>query len=284
MPAERRRILFLCTGNAARSQMSEALARLDYGDLLDPASAGSRPAGFVHPLAIHAIEELGVAMDDARSKSAEEFLQEPFDLVVTVCDAAAADCPTWPRARHLVNWSIEDPSFVRVKEEDRLDAFRSTRDELRRRIDSLMEALRRSHPKRSDAELLAEGSIILADILEAHGFKRQGIRDQNFGGRPAATTRFARRGRAIELRVRHGVTFAGYATSSRFLFHPDYMERLGVAERMRYPGLSKDPLDAFRRLRTDLIRFGRPFLRGDGLKKFARLAPSAKEPGPAKSA
>jgi arsenate reductase len=284
MPAERRRILFLCTGNAARSQMSEALARLDYGDLLEPVSAGSRPAGFVHPLAVHVIEELGVAMDDARSKSAEEFLQAPFDLVVTVCDAAAADCPTWPRARHLVSWSIEDPSFVRVSEEERVDAFRATRDELRRRIDSLIEALRRSHPKRADAELLSEGSGILADVMGSHGFKLQEIREQKVDGRPAATTRFARRGRALELRVRNGVTFAEYTAASRSLMHPDYMDRLGVAELMRYPGLSKDPLDAFRRLRTDLIRFGRPFLRGDGLKQFARLASKAKEPGPAKSA
>ncbi len=104
-------------------------------------------------------------MDNARSKSAEEFLEEPFDLVVTVCDSAAADCPTWPNARHLVNWSIEDPSFVRGSEEERAEAFRATRDELRRRIDSLMEALRRSHPKRADAELLTEGAALLADVM-----------------------------------------------------------------------------------------------------------------------
>jgi arsenate reductase len=284
MPSERRRILFLCTGNAARSQMAEALARLDYGDLLVPVSAGSRPAGFVHPLASHAIEELGVSMDDARSKSAEEFQNEAFDLVVTVCDSAAADCPTWPRARHLVNWSIEDPTFARVREEERDAAFRATRDELRHRIDSLMEALRRSHPKRTDTDLLSEGAGILADVMGAHSFKRQEIREQKIEGRPAATTRFSRRGRALELRVRNGVTFAEYFAGARHLPHPDYMDRLGVAEQMRYPGLSKDPLDAFRRLRTDLIRFGRPFLRGDGLKQFARLAPKAKEPGPAKSA
>jgi hypothetical protein len=183
-----------------------------------------------------------------------------------------------------VNWSIEDPTFVRVREEDREAAFRATRDELRRRIDSLMEALRRSHPRRTDADLLTEGGGILADVMGAHGFKRQEIRESKVGGRPAATTSFVRRGRAIDLRSRSGVTFAGYAAGGRYLSHPDYMERLGVAERMRYPGLSKDPLDAFRRLRTDLIRFGRPFLRGDGLKQFARLAPSVKEPGPAKSA
>ncbi len=284
MTADRRRILFLCTGNAARSQMSEALARLENGDLLEPVSAGSRPAGFVHPLAIHAIEELGVGMDHARSKSAEEFLEKPFELVVTVCDSAAADCPTWPKARHLVNWSIEDPSFARGSEEQREQAFRATRDELRRRIDSLMEALRRSHPKRTDTDLLSEGAGLLEDVMAAHGFKRQEIRQEQAEGRASATTRFARRGRALELRARSGVTIAAYSASGRRLLHPDYMEQLGVAGLMRYPGLSKDPLDAFRRLRTDLIRFGRPFLAGDGLKQFARLAASAKEPGPARSA
>jgi arsenate reductase len=282
--SDRRRILFLCTGNAARSQMAEALARLDYGDVLDPVSAGSQPAGFVHPLAIHSIEELGPGMEKARSKSAEEFLEEPFDLVVTVCDSAAADCPTWPKARHLVHWSIEDPSFARGSEEERAEAFRATRDELRHRIDSLMEALRRSHPKRADVDLLTEGSALLADVLSAHGFKRQEVREEKVEGRPAATTRFARRGRALELRVRSGVTIAAYAAGGRHLLHPDYMERLGVAGLMRYPGLSKDPLDTFRRLRADVIRFGRPFLTGDGLKQFARLAPPAKESGPAKSA
>lgn len=282
---ERKRVLFLCTGNAARSQMSEALASLDYGDLLDPVSAGSRPAGFVHPLAIHAIQELGVTIEHARSKSAEKFLDEPFDLVVTVCDSAAADCPIWPNARHLVNWSIEDPTFARGDEEERMAAFRATREELRRRIDSLMEALRRSHPKRSDAELLAEGAGLLQDVMDAHGFKRADVREAKIDGRTSAIMRFARRGRALELQARTGVTIAAYHAGTNRLSHPDYMEHLGVAHLMRYPGLSKDPLDAFRRLRADLIRFARPFLNGDGLKQFSRFAAGgAKKSGPAKSA
>ncbi len=285
VPSERRRVLFLCTGNAARSQMAEALARLDYGDLLDPVSAGSRPAGFVHPTAIRAIDELGVGMEGARSKSADEFRDTAFDLVVTVCDSAAADCPMWPLARHLVHWSIEDPSFAHGDEEERMAAFRATREELRRRIDSLMEALRRSHPKRSDVELVAEGSRVLEDVMQAHSFKRETVREEKTGGRAVAKTRFVRRGRALELQTRTGVAIATYAAAERRLLHPDYMKRLGVAGLMRYPGLSKDPLDAFRRLRADLIRFAGPFLTGDGLKQFARLAEAAaKESGPAKSA
>lgn len=269
---DRKRILFLCTGNAARSQMSEALARIDYGDLIDPVSAGSRPAGFVHPFAIHAIEELGFGMEAARSKGAEEFQNDRFDLVVTVCASAAADCPTWPGARHLVHWDIEDPSFVRGDDEARMAAFRATRDELRHRIDSLMEALRRAHPRRSDAKLLEEGAHLLDDVMGAHGFRLGSLRDEETAGRKQAAARFERRGRSFELQVRSGVTFASYAAGEHRLFHPQYMERLGVAGLMRYPGLSKDPLDAFRRLRADVVRFASPFLTGSGVKQFRRLA------------
>ena len=80
MENEKKRILFLCTGNAARSQMAEALARIDYGDVVEPVSAGSRPAGFVHPLAVHAIAELGVSIEEAESKHAEDFSAEKLDL------------------------------------------------------------------------------------------------------------------------------------------------------------------------------------------------------------
>ncbi len=284
MTDRKKTILFLCTGNAARSQMAEALARIDYGDLLEPVSAGSRPAGFVHPLAIRAIEELGFEMEEAHSKPAEEFQQQAFDLVVTVCDSAAADCPVWPGARHVVNWSIEDPSFASGDAESRLAAFRATRDDLRRRIDDLMEALRRSHPRRTDLELLELGSRIVGDVLRPHGLRFSGVREESAAGRRVAVGTYARRGREIELQVRTGVGIALYVAGDRRMLHPDYMECLGATARMRYPGLSKDPLDAFRRLRTDLARFARPFLTGD-LKDFARFFDARKgDKGPAKSA
>lgn len=285
MGSTKKKILFLCTGNAARSQMAEALARIDYGDIVEPLSAGSRPAGFVHPLAIRAIADLGFGMDEAHSKPAEDFAGEKLDLVVTVCDSAAADCPTWPGARHIVNWSIADPSFVRGEEAARLDAFRTTRDELRRRIDGLMEALRRSVPRRSDPELLEEGSRILEPTLEAYGFRFSGVLQDALEQRAAATGRFARRGRSLEFQVRFGVAIASYVARDRRLLHPDYMEGLGVTAAMRYPGLSSDPLDAFRRLRTDLVRFAAPFLTGRGLRAFEKLADSEKrKKGPAKTA
>lgn len=285
MTDSKKKILFLCTGNAARSQMSEALARIDYGDVVEPVSAGSRPAGFVHPLAVRAIEELGFGMETAYSKPARDFEAAELDLVVTVCDSAAADCPTWPGARHIVNWSVEDPSFLGGEEAVRMAAFRTTRDDLRKRIDGLMEALRRSVPKRSDAVLLEAGSRILDDALRAHGFKFSGVREEKTGHRAVAVGQYARRGRTIELQVRSGVAIALYAARERRMLHPDYMECLGASGTMRYPGLSKDPLDAFRRLRADLVRFAGPFLTGKGLKDFERFFDARKgKKGPAKSA
>ena len=141
MPA---RILFLCTGNAARSQIAEALARLDWPEALEPVSAGSRPTGWVHPLAIRAMEDLGSDMSAASSKPAEEFREEEFDAVVTVCDSAAADCPVWPGARRIVHWSIADPSFGPGDLAERYARFVETRDDLRRRIGELVAKLEES--------------------------------------------------------------------------------------------------------------------------------------------
>ncbi len=119
--------------------MAEALARLDHGDRLEPVSAGSYPTGWVHRYTIQAMGALGVSMEGARSKSVEEFRQTPFDIVVTVCDAAARDCPAWPNARRREHWPIEDPSFGDPA--TRYERFVSTRDELRRRIKELVNSL-----------------------------------------------------------------------------------------------------------------------------------------------
>jgi arsenate reductase len=137
MPAKKR-ILFLCTGNAARSQMAEGLMRAFHGDVADVISAGSRPAGWVHPLAIGALAEIGIDISDAQSKSADQFLNEPFDVVVTVCDSAAQDCPLWPGAARIEHWPIEDPTFGVGSGAER---FAATRNELARRIGELMETL-----------------------------------------------------------------------------------------------------------------------------------------------
>ena len=134
-------ILFLCTGNAARSQMAEGLARAFHGDEVDVVSAGSRPAGWVHPLAIRAMAAIGVDIHDQYSKSADEFLNQPFDAVITVCDSAAADCPTWPGAKRIEHWPIVDPSYGPDDPATRYDRFVETRDEIARRIDELIPTL-----------------------------------------------------------------------------------------------------------------------------------------------
>jgi arsenate reductase (thioredoxin) len=137
----KKRILFLCTGNAARSQMAEAIANAFHGEVIDAVSAGSRPAGWVHPLAMQAMAAKGVDIRDAESKSADKFLKQSFDVVVTVCDSAAQDCPTWPGARRIEHWPIEDPSFGPDDPATRYDRFIETRDELAQRIEDLVKTL-----------------------------------------------------------------------------------------------------------------------------------------------
>ena len=138
----KKRVLFLCTGNAARSQMAEGLARAFHGDVMDVVSAGSRPTGWVHPLAIKAMAKIGIDIHDQYSKSADEFLDQPFDVVVTVCDSAAQDCPNWPGAKRIEHWPIVDPSYGPDDPATRPDRFAATRDELKKRIDALAESLK----------------------------------------------------------------------------------------------------------------------------------------------
>jgi protein-tyrosine-phosphatase len=137
MAGVRKRVLFLCTGNAARSQIAEAVAKTNHGDWIEAVSAGSRPAGGVHPMAIAVMAERGADIALARSKSAEEFRDANFDVVVTVCDSAARDCPSWPNAQRVEHWSIEDPSYE-PDEVTRYRRFRETRDDLERRIAELV--------------------------------------------------------------------------------------------------------------------------------------------------
>ncbi len=136
-----KRVLFLCTGNAARSQMAEALANAFHGDVMEAVSAGSRPTGWVHPLAVKAMADKGVDISSAESKGADQFTNEPFDVVVTVCDSAAKDCPNWPGAKRIEHWSIVDPSYGPDDPATRYDRFVATRNDLEQRIDKLAATL-----------------------------------------------------------------------------------------------------------------------------------------------
>jgi arsenate reductase len=129
----KKRVLIVCTGNACRSQMAEALWRAEAGDEYEVASAGTHPAG-VHPLARQVIEELGIDMSSHRSKSVYSFADESFDMVVTVCNSAREICPTFPRAKRLLHWPFPDPISAVGDLDERLAEFRGIRDIIRAKI------------------------------------------------------------------------------------------------------------------------------------------------------
>jgi arsenate reductase len=129
----RHRVLFLCTHNSARSQMAEGWLRALAGDRFEAASAGTE-ATRVHPLAERAMAEVGVDLGAHTSKTLDRFLGEPWDWVITVCDAADEACPVFPGAAHRLHWSFDDPSRATGSERERLATFRRVRDEIRARL------------------------------------------------------------------------------------------------------------------------------------------------------
>ena len=128
------RVLFVCTHNSARSQMAEGLLRHLAGDRFEVMSAGTE-ATLVRPEAKTAMAELGMEISGQESKTLERYLGEPFEYVVTVCDAAEEACPVFPGAKSRLHWSFRDPSQAMGDEEERLAVFRAVRDEIRDRIE-----------------------------------------------------------------------------------------------------------------------------------------------------
>jgi arsenate reductase len=128
------RVLFLCTHNSARSQMAEGMLRNLAEGQFEVHSAGTE-ATLVRPLAIRAMEELGIDISGQESKTLEVYLDQPFDYVITVCDEANEACPFFPGAKNRLHWSFEDPSRADGSEEERLAVFRRVRDEIRERIE-----------------------------------------------------------------------------------------------------------------------------------------------------
>jgi arsenate reductase len=137
-PPHRKRVLFLCTGNSCRSQMAEAIVNAQAGERWQAFSAGSRPAGFVHPATVRVLAEIGIDASHARSKPIADFKSEPFDLVVTVCDQAAEDCPVWLGSGERVYLEFPDPARVQGDEPQVMAAFRSVRDAIQREILALL--------------------------------------------------------------------------------------------------------------------------------------------------
>ena len=129
----RQRVLFLCTHNSARSQMAEGLLRNAAGDRFEAHSAGTE-ATLVRPLAIRAMDELGIDISKQTSKTLDPYVEQRFDYVITVCDDANESCPIFPNAAHRLHWSLPDPSKATGTEDQQLAVYRTVRDDLKTRI------------------------------------------------------------------------------------------------------------------------------------------------------
>jgi arsenate reductase len=124
-------ILVLCTGNSCRSHLAEGILRRAFDDRFRVASAGSRPVGYVHPLAIRVLGEIGIDISGHRSRHVEEFLDQGVETVITVCGNANQVCPAFPGRVHRHHFPFDDPAHATGSEEDRLAVFRRVRDEIR---------------------------------------------------------------------------------------------------------------------------------------------------------
>lgn len=125
-------ILILCTGNSCRSHLAEGILRAALNDSFTVASAGSKPAGYVHPLAIKAMAEIGIDISTHRSKHLDEFLTQNIETVITVCGNADQACPLFPGQMNRHHWGFDDPAHAAGTEDEQMQVFRRVRDEIRR--------------------------------------------------------------------------------------------------------------------------------------------------------
>ena len=128
-----KKVLFLCTGNSARSQMAEGFLKYMAGDRFEVYSAGVKPTA-VNPLAIKVMAEIGIDISKHKSKSVMEFIDQSFDYVITVCGNAQKTCPVFPGEHEKIHWDLEDPAAAEGSEEERAAIFRRIRDEIEQRI------------------------------------------------------------------------------------------------------------------------------------------------------
>lgn len=138
MPSDKIRVLFLCVHNSARSQIAEGLLRHMAGEWIDVFSAGSEPSR-VNPFAIRVLQDLGIDASAHTSKSVQEFLNQPFDYVITLCDEEI--CPVFPGAAMRLHWGMPDPSAVSGDAQDKLDAFHRTAAQLQTRLAEFAQTL-----------------------------------------------------------------------------------------------------------------------------------------------
>ena len=132
------RVLILCTGNSCRSQMAEALWESLGNGKWQSESAGSKPSGYVHPLAIRAMHELDIDIAENVSKPLDQFRGKAYDLVITVCDNAKESCPVFSGAKQTLHWPFDDPADATGSDEEIMNTFRRVRDEIKARIQSFL--------------------------------------------------------------------------------------------------------------------------------------------------
>ena len=131
MPATRPTVLILCTGNSCRSHLAEGFLRAAASDILNVQSAGSKPAGYVHPLAIRVMQEAGIDISAHHSKHMNEFLNQPVETVITVCGNADQACPIFPGQLNRHHWGFYDPAHATGTDEEKLTVFRQVRDQIK---------------------------------------------------------------------------------------------------------------------------------------------------------
>jgi len=136
-------VLILCTGNSCRSHLAEGILRAAAGDLIEVASAGSKPAGYVHPKSIEVLKEIGIDISSHTSKHMEEFLNHPVDTVITVCGNADQACPMFPGQLHRFHWGFDDPAHATGTEEEILNEFRRVREQIKLVFEAYAAGLKR---------------------------------------------------------------------------------------------------------------------------------------------
>ena len=139
-------VLILCTGNSCRSHLAEGILRQAAGDLVEVASAGSKPAGYVHPLAIRALGEIGIDISAHTSKHLNEFTARPVETVITVCGNADQVCPVFPGQLNRHHWPFDDPAHAAGSDEEKMAVFRRVRDEIRRVFTAYADGRRDQYP------------------------------------------------------------------------------------------------------------------------------------------
>jgi len=137
-------VLILCTGNSCRSHLAEGILRAAAGELVNVQSAGSKPAGFVHPLAVKAMAEIGIDISNHHSKHLNEFLNQPVHTVITVCGNADQVCPVFPGQAERHHWPFDDPAHAPGDEVEQMQVFRRVRDEIRAKFEEYAAELRRN--------------------------------------------------------------------------------------------------------------------------------------------